>query len=80
MAAAKSSKKGWFMLHKPLVFQFQSQLHYNTESHREDEEKREKEKKKLRFKLLMLLQWLQRGEGSSIEVWIYDYKNRHLQF
>ena len=34
----------WFMLHKPLVFQFQSQLHYNTESHREDE-KREKEKK-----------------------------------
>ena len=33
MAAAKSSKKGWFMLHKPLVFQFQSQLHYNTESH-----------------------------------------------
>ena len=59
MAAAKSSKKGWFMLHKPLVFQFQSQLHYNTESHREDE--RERKKKKLRLKLLMLLQWLQRG-------------------
>ena len=37
------------MLHKPLVFQFQSQLHYNTESHREDE-KREKEKKKAAVK------------------------------